>query len=424
MVERGAPVVPSARSERSLLFLVAAVQFVNLLDFMMVMPLGPDFAVALGISMSDIGLIGGSYTAAAALSGVACASFLDRFDRRSALLVALLGLVAGTAAGGLATGLSSLVAARVLAGAFGGPATAIAFSIVADAIPPERRGRAMGVVMGAYSFAAVLGVPVGLELARRGGFQIPFFAVAALGLLVAGLARLLLPPMRGHLAGARAAGSALRELRALVTRPLVSLAYAATAAVTMAAFLIIPNISAYAQHNLGYPRERLGLLYLAGGALSFVVMRVAGVVIDRIGAFRTSAAGAALLVAVLYAGFHSYVPGLPVLVVFVGFMTGSTIRNIAQSTLVSRVPRPAERARFGAMQSALDHLASALAAFLSARMLRELPDRRLDGMEGVAALAIAFTLASLPLLLWIERRVAVSSAAGAGPARALRGEGA
>ncbi|MGK3993742.1 MFS transporter [Sorangium sp. So ce1024] len=414
-----------ARSERSLLFLVAAVQFVNLLDFMIVMPLGPDFAAALGIPVSDVGLIGGSYTAAAAVSGVAGAFFLDRFDRRSALAVALIGLVLGTAAGGLATGLPSLLAARVVAGAFGGPATSIAFSIVADAVPPERRGKAMGVVMGAYSLAAVLGVPAGLELARRGGFPAPFFAVASLGLAVAGLALLLLPSMRGHLAGARPPGAALRELRALVGRPLVLLSYATTTAIAMASFLVIPNISAHVQHNLGYPRERLGLLYLVGGALTFVVMRTAGALIDRIGAFRTSAIGAAVLVAVLYAGFHSYVPGLPALVVFVAFMTGTAIRNISHSTLASKVPLPAERARFGSMQSALDHLTSAFAAFLSARLLHELPDGRLDGMDGVAALAIAFTLASSSLIFVIERRVALGtpSSAGAGAAPVAHGRG-
>ncbi|HTN90360.1 MAG TPA: MFS transporter, partial [Sorangium sp.] len=379
----------SARSERTILLLVAAVQFVNLLDVMMVMPLGPDLASALGIPVSELGLVGGSYTAAAALSGVAGAFFLDRFDRRRALAVAMLGLVLGTAAGGFATGLPSLLAARVVAGAFAGPATSLSLSIVADVIPPERRGKAMGVVMGAYSFAAVLGVPAGLELARRGGFHVPFFAVAGLGVLVAGLAIVLLPSMRGHLGGAAAPGSALRELRALVSRPLVVLSYLATAAVMMASFLIIPNISAYVQHNLGYPRDRLGLLYLAGGALSFVVMRTAGPLLDRLGAFRTSLAGAALLVGVLYAGFHAYVPGLPVIGVFVGFMTSTTICNISYSTLASKVPLPAERARFASIQSAVQHLSSALAAFLSARMLRELPDGQLDGMDGVAALAIA-----------------------------------
>src|SRR5688572_29947148 len=134
-------------SERTLLLLVGAVQFVNILDFMMVMPLGPDFAKGLGIPESQLGLIGGSYVAAAAISGLLAARFLDRFDRRPALAVAMLGLVAGTAAGGLATGLPSLLAARILAGCFGGPAASLAISIVADAVPPERRGRAMGAVM-------------------------------------------------------------------------------------------------------------------------------------------------------------------------------------------------------------------------------------------------------------------------------------
>ena len=45
------------RRERTVLLLVAAVQFVNVLDFVMVVPLGPDFAAALGIPMSSLGLV-------------------------------------------------------------------------------------------------------------------------------------------------------------------------------------------------------------------------------------------------------------------------------------------------------------------------------------------------------------------------------
>ena len=82
---------PVVASERLIIFLVGAVQFVNILDFMMVMPLGPDFARALGISTAHLGLIAGSYTAAAAVAGIVGARFLDRFDRRKALGVALFG---------------------------------------------------------------------------------------------------------------------------------------------------------------------------------------------------------------------------------------------------------------------------------------------------------------------------------------------
>jgi len=52
--------------------------------------------------------------------------------------------VIGTALDGFAWDLGSLIVARVVAGAFGGPATSIAGAIVADVIPPERRGCATG----------------------------------------------------------------------------------------------------------------------------------------------------------------------------------------------------------------------------------------------------------------------------------------
>ena len=193
----------SRPSERAIVFCVGAVQFVNILDFMIVMPLGPDFAAALGIPVSQLGYVGGSYTAAASISGLAGAFFLDRFDRRKALAVAMLGLVLGTLGGAFARGLGTLMLARIVAGAFGGPATSLAYSIVADVIPAERRGRAMGAVMGAFSIASILGVPAGLELAHRGGWRLPFIAVALLGAILGTYAFVVLPPMSGHRAQAK-----------------------------------------------------------------------------------------------------------------------------------------------------------------------------------------------------------------------------
>ncbi|HVE83517.1 MAG TPA: MFS transporter, partial [Myxococcales bacterium] len=95
------------RSEGLIIFLVGAIQLINILDFVIVMPMGPDLARGVGISTRYVGLIGGSYTLAAALSGLAGLFFLDRFDRRKAVAVAMFGLVVGTAAGGFAWGLGS-----------------------------------------------------------------------------------------------------------------------------------------------------------------------------------------------------------------------------------------------------------------------------------------------------------------------------
>ena len=98
------------------LLVLAAVHFVNLLDFMMVMPLGPDFAAALGIPMSHLGIVGGSYTASATVVGILGSLLLDRWERRSALTVSVCGLGLATMTGALATGTASLVATRMAAG--------------------------------------------------------------------------------------------------------------------------------------------------------------------------------------------------------------------------------------------------------------------------------------------------------------------
>ncbi len=443
---------PSSVSERAIIGLIGVVQFVNVLDFVIVMPLGPDLARALAIPEAHLGTIGGSYGVAAAVSGLAGAFFLDRFDRRTALAVCMAGLVLGTVAGGFATGFGSLLAARIVAGFFGGPATSLAWSIVASTVPQERRGRAVASVMTAFSFASVLGVPAGLELARQGTWRLPFFVTAGLGALaLLGIWRLL-PPMTSHLkapcqAGpvqARPGSPAPRPLgpgvgallAALVRRPGVRLSYALTAVVMMAGFLVIPNISAYIQGNLSYPRSALGFLYLVGGVISFLTLRATGRLVDRFGSAPVASGAAALLVATLFFGFVRFdlwrgwiggraaaldglrlaVGGLgvtisdagivvPVLVVFIAFMASLGARNVAYNTLASKVPSEQDRARFMSLQSAVQHTASAAGALGSSALLSDGPGGSIDGIGRVAGLAMGLTVVAPILMIILERMV-------------------
>jgi len=396
-------------SERRLLLLLSAVQFVNVLDFMLVMPLGPDFARELHIPVSQMGWVGGAYTAAAAISGLASARFLDRFDRRSALATTLLGLVIGTALGGVARGLFDLMAARIVAGIFGGPASSLSLSIIADVVPPQRRGRAMGVVMGAFSTASVLGIPAALELSRLGGFRVTFFAVAAMGLLVAGAAVLSMPRLTLHLQHVTSPQSAdVRGRDAVASDSFRLTVYAMFGTVTLmiAAFAVIPNLATYVQTNMHYPREKLSILYLAGGVGSLLSTRVIGPVVDRIGAASVSALSAAGVIPLLTLVFVLHVP-LPVMLFYILFMISVSMRGVAYHALSSRVPLAHERARFLSLQSAVQHAASALGAVMSAELLSVLPDGSLSGMDRVGVLALSCA-GLLPLVLWrIERLIAV-----------------
>lgn len=396
-------VVPGSKlSESKLLFLIGAVQFINVLDFMMVMPLGPDFSRALGIDTARLGVVGGAYTAAAAVSGIVGALFLDKFDRRKALACSLLGLVIGTAVGGLAWDLPSLIVARIIAGAFGGPATALSLAIVADVIPLARRGRAMGAVMGAFSVASVFGVPLGLELSRLGGWQMPFFAVAGLGAVVASLSVAMMPPMTGHLHVKHAQVTTTWQL---LQKPLVLLSYACTAVAMAGNFALIPNLSAYFQFNRGYPRDRLGLLYLIGGAVSFLTLRIAGKLADRFGPARTAALGSGLFVVVLFLGFIRPFELIPIMALFVSFMVTGSFRFVPMQALSSRVPEPHERARFMSVQSCVQHIASALGAVIAAEMLVTRPDGSLQGIDAVATFTASLAVLLPLLMLAVEKRV-------------------
>ena len=403
------------------MLLVAAVQFVNILDFVMVMPMGPDFAAALAIPLSSLGYIGGAYTFSAAIAGLGGSFFLDRFDRRQALAVAMAGLVIGTALGGFAAQLASLapivwlshatgqpaalvalMSARVVAGMFGGPATSISISIIADKIPPQRRGKAMGTVMGAFALASVVGVPIGLESARRFGWRAPFFGVAAIGAVVALGAVWLLPPLTGHLEAARARNR--YAFLDLFGRPLPMLSWLTTGVLMMAAFILVPNISSYVQGNLHYPRARIGLLYMCGGVLSLLATQAGGRLVDKIGAARTALIGTAILLTTTAIGFVIYPPLISVLVLFMLFMTAMGLRNVSYQTLASRVPEADERAGFMSIQSAVQHLASSLGAFASAAILT-VDNGILIGMPKIGAISMALSAVVPVLIFALEKSV-------------------
>ena len=173
----------------------------------------------------------------------------------------------------------------------------------------------------------------------------------------------------------------------------------------ISSFIVIPNIAPYLLYNLGYPRARLGILYLVGGAVSFVAMRGVGVLVDRFGSARVATFGTVFASTVIYLGFARVPPAFPVMLIFVLFMLAMAFRNVAYNTLTSKVPHPDERARFSSIQSSVQHLASALGAFASTQFLSELPDHSLVGVNGTAYASIALGVCATPFMWIVERRV-------------------
>lgn len=199
-------------------------------------------------------------------------------------------------------------------------------------------------------------------------------------------------------------------MTSMLRRPSVLISYSMTATIMMGSFMIIPNISAYMQFNLGFPRSNLGQLYLFGGLTSFALLRAAGYLTDRLGPLPVATLGTVILVMVVFMGFAVYPSMIPPPAIFVGFMGTMSLRNVPYSVITSQVPGAHERARFMSLQSAVQNISSAMGAGLSSLLLLHDDKSAIIGMPRVTYIAIAI-MASLPVaMLLLKNQLADQSA--------------
>ncbi len=199
--------------ERTVLFTLAAVQFTHVMDFMIMMPLGANLMRVFGISPVQFSYLVAAYGLAAAVTGFLGGFFIDRLDRKKALLALYAGFGLATLGCAFAPNYHWLLVARLAAGAFGGASSSLILAILGDVVPPERRGYGMGMVMTAFPLASVLGVPAGLFLANAFEWHAPFVLLAGLSVpiwLVASRFLPALPPAAARTHPAARCGRFLR----------------------------------------------------------------------------------------------------------------------------------------------------------------------------------------------------------------------
>ena len=188
-----------AHAERATLLILAGIQFCHVLDFMIMMPLGPFLISALSITTHEFALLVASYSFSAAAAGLLIAPIVDRFERKRFLLAIFAAFALATLFCALSPSFLTLLIARGLAGVFGGMMGALVHTMVADAIPFERRAKATGYVATAFSVSSIAGVPLSLLLADALGWQSPFLLIALISIGLIWFGHRVLPDFRAHL---------------------------------------------------------------------------------------------------------------------------------------------------------------------------------------------------------------------------------
>jgi len=276
------------KRERFFLLSLAGIQFTHILDFMIMMPLGPEFIRVFNINTHQFGLLLSSYTFAAALAGIFATYYIDRFERRQILLSLYAFFIIATVACGLAPNYETLFLARAFAGAFGGILGSLVQTIVADSIPFERRGKALGTVMAAFSVSTVAGVPLSLLLANHIpylGWRAPFIFIGMISILILYVAYLHIPKIVGHL-GHIHEGSRLSQILKIMIAPQHIKAFIFMGLIMITGFSVIPYIALYFTTNVGIDNSYISLVYLCGGVATLISSRFIGHLADRYGKVR------------------------------------------------------------------------------------------------------------------------------------------
>lgn len=354
------------RKEWLLLFALAAINFSHIVDFMIMMPLGPQLMRIFEITPRQFSLLVSIYTISAGISGFIASMYIDRFDRKRTLLMFYVFFTVGTFACAVAGDYFLLLLARGFTGFFGGILGSLVMAIVADNFSYEKRGSAMGIVMGAFSIASVFGVPMGLYLAQVGSWHTPFVALGGVGVLLSGMILIFIPSMRSHLLKNQVHATPVATLQKIFSSPSQRLALLFLFFLVMGQFSIIPFISPSMVINAGLPENQLAFLYLFGGICSMFASPFFGRLSDKIGkqkVFAYAAIGSMVpIVLITHLGPSPVWFILTVSSVFFISMSG---RMVPAMTIVSASTGPETRGSFMSIASCTQQLSAGLASWMA-----------------------------------------------------------
>jgi len=356
---------------RSVLFVLAGINFTHIVDSMLIMPLGDLFIETFQISAAQFSLLVSVYAFAATLSALLAFFVLDRYDRKSALLLCYGGFTIGTLLCAFAPTYEVLIGFRILTGLFGGVIGALALSIVSDLYLFKERGKAMGILMAAFSGASALGVPFGLYLAAQGSWHTPFLVLGGLAVCIWIFVALKFPSFTQHFESMRGVERSMKRTINQITSDKNQVnALLAGFVLVLAHFMIIPFISPYLIKNVGLSQSDIALQFFLGGIATVISSPLIGRLTDRFGVNKIFTYTMLLcFIPTMMIVYLQVSPLWHVLTFTTLFFVLASGRMIPANTIITASAGVENRGSFMAIKSALQQFAIGLSAIISGQII-------------------------------------------------------
>jgi MFS family permease len=320
----------------------------NFIDRIVLGVLVPPIKLELGLTDTQLGLLGGTafalfYTAL----GIPIGWLADRVNRVWIMTAALTLWSVFTAACGLVTSFTQLFLARLGVGVGEAGGVAPAYSLIADYFPPEQRARALSVYSFGIPIGSALGLLFGGIIASLVDWRTAFLILGVAGLSIAPLQLFTVrEPTRGGLDPRRAprpATTLAQVLRVLARKPAfwgLSLAAASSSIMGYGVLFWLPS---FLVRSFGLTLMQVSLYY--GGMI--LVSGVSGVwlggwLADRYGPARKAV--------------YALVPAGAMLITAVFYVLGTLADGLSWSFVIFAIPAALSLVWLGPVISAVQHL--------------------------------------------------------------------
>jgi predicted MFS family arabinose efflux permease len=346
-----------------------------------------ELSADLSVPPAAIGTLIAAFAATICIGGPFLASWTSAIERRKLLTAALAIYAVMHLVAAVAPGYNTLLAARMITAIGAALFTAQAAATAGLMVPPETRGKAIGLVFLGWSISAVIGTPIGAYLSAHIGWRPTIGLVGVVSAVFAVAVWMQIPSKLFVAPMDRAAWKSL-----FANTPLL-LAISVTAIQAIGMFTVFSYMALVLKDFIGATPTVLGMMFLCFGVTGVVGNVIGARVMDTIGPVRVGmvAMGCMLTAIVLWPLTRDSIAITAMLIMIWGLGCFS-VNSSQQVRLVTMAPQLA--AASVSLNSSAIYLGQAVGAFVGGLIVSSQGTANLS-FFGAAPMALAIAVSLL-----------------------------